>query len=294
MSGLGRLREMLTADGRVLAGTVVLAVFALVAVAAPLVSPYDPLDVFSGLRNAPPGTPGHPLGMDQTGRDILSRVIWGGRVSLLMGTAPVAAAMAIGILLGLLAAYYGGVLEFAILRLMEVLFAFPLILLAILAAQAFGKGMVNAMIAMTLVEIPYVIRAVHAAGRAAMGLTYVEASIVRGARAGHVMFSEILPSIAPSLIIFAMSVAPIFVIFAAGLSYLGLAIDPPTPDWGIMIAEGQQVMQVAPHVATVPGLVLLIVGLAMNLIGDGLQAVLDPRARARRSRAGESGSVTSA
>ncbi len=289
MAGFAGLREIVLGDHRVVVGTLVLVVFAVGAVAAPLVSPLDPLDVFGGLRNAPLGTPGHPLGTDQSGRDILSRVIWGGRVSLVMGTAPVAAAMAIGILLGLLAAYYGGVLEFTILRFTEVLFAFPLILLAILAAQAFGKGMVNAMVAMTLVEIPYVIRAVHAAGKAAMDLTYVQASIVRGARAGHVMFSEILPSIGPSLIIFGASVAPIFVIFAAGLSYLGLAIDPPTPDWGIMIAEGQQVMQVAPHVATVPGLVLLIVGLAMNLIGDGLQVTLDPRARGSRSRVRDRG-----
>lgn len=289
MPGLAGLQEIVLGDRRVVGGTLVLVVFAVVAVTAPLVSPHDPLDVFGGLRNAPIGTPGHLLGTDQTGRDILSRVIWGGRVSLLMGTAPVAAAMSVGILLGLLAAYYGGVLEFSILRFMEVLFAFPLILLAIIAAQAFGKGMFNAMVAMTIVEIPYVIRAVHAAGKSAMELTYVQASIVRGARAGHVMFSEILPSIGPSLIIFAASVAPIFVIFAAGLSYLGLAIDPPTADWGIMIAEGQQVMQVAPHVATVPGLALLIVGLAMNLIGDGLQVTLEPRARGRRSRIGDLG-----
>ncbi len=284
MARLGSLREIVLGDRRVLIGVLVLAVFAALAVAAPLISPDDPLEVFSGLRNALIGTPGHPLGTDQTGRDILSRVIWGGRVSLVMGTAPVAVSMVIGILLGLVAAYYGGVLEFLILRFMEVLFAFPLILLAILAAQAFGKGMLNAMLAMTLVEVPYVIRAVHAAGKSAMDLTYVEAAVVRGARARHVMFSEILPSIGPSLIIFTASIAPIFVIFAAGLSYLGLAIDPPTPDWGIMIAGGQQVMQVAPHVATVPGVVLLIVALAMNLIGDGLQVTLDPKARGRRSR----------
>lgn len=289
MAALNGVREVVLGDSRVAGGIFVLAFFVILALAAPLVSPYDPLDVFGGLRNAPVGTPHHILGTDQTGRDILSRVIWGGRVSLLMGTAPVAAAMLVGILLGLLAAYYGGILEFLILRFMEVLFAFPLILLAILAAQAFGKGMFNAMFAMTIVEIPYVIRAVHAAGKSAMDLTYVQASIVRGARATHVMFSEILPSIGPSLIIFAASVAPIFVIFAAGLSYLGLAIDPPTPDWGIMMAEGQQVMQVAPHVATVPGLVLLVVGLAMNLIGDGLQVTLDPKARGRRSRIGELG-----
>ncbi len=284
MAKFSGLWEILFEDGRVLVGVLVLFVFAVLAVGAPLISPNDPLQVFPGLRNAPLGTPGHPLGTDQTGRDILSRVIWGGRVSLVTGTAPVVAAMMIGVLLGLLASYYGGVLEFFILRFMEVLFAFPLILLAILAAQAFGKGMLNAMLAMTLVEVPYVIRAVHAAGKSAMDLTYVQAAIVRGARARHVMFSEILPSIGPSLIIFAASIAPIFVIFAAGLSYLGLAIDPPTPDWGMMIAEGQQVMQVAPHVATVPGVILLIVGLAMNLIGDGLQVTLDPKARGRRSQ----------
>src|SRR5262245_57976320 len=201
---------------RILSAAIIVLFVVVVAIAAPLVSPYDPLQVFSGLRNAPIGTPGHIFGTDQSGRDILSRLIWGGRVALLMGTVPVLASIIIGVVLGLFASYYGGVWEFIILRLMEVLFAFPLILLAILAAAVLGKGMLNAMIAMTIVVVPYVIRAVHASAKPAMGLTYVEASIIRGASALHVMFSEILPSILPSLIVFATSVVPIFIIFAAG------------------------------------------------------------------------------
>ena len=156
---MSEARRILFGDLRVLLGGSVVLLIALVAVAAPLISPYDPIRVFSGLRNALPGTPGHLLGADQGGRDILSRLIWGARVTLLMGTVPVLAAMAVGSVLGLLAAYSGGVVEWVVLRAMEVLFAFPLILLAILAAQVLGKGMLNAMAAMAKTVVPYVIRA---------------------------------------------------------------------------------------------------------------------------------------
>jgi peptide/nickel transport system permease protein len=279
---MSEARRILFGDLRVLLGGSVVLLIALVAVAAPLISPYDPIRVFSGLRNALPGIPGHLLGTDQGGRDILSRLIWGARVTLLMGTVPVLAAMAVGSVLGLLAAYSGGVVEWVVLRAMEVLFAFPLILLAILAAQVLGKGMLNAMAAMAVTVVPYVIRASHAAAKDTMALSYVEAARIRGAGAGTIMFREILPGILPSLIVFAASMMPIFVIFSAGLSYLGLAIEPPTPDWGIMIAEGQRVIQVAPHVSTIPGILLLVVSVALNLLGDGLQDVLDPRIRGGR------------
>lgn len=275
------LRSFLGNPSTLVASIVVSAVV-LLAIAAPLTSPWDPVRVFSGLRNAPLLTAGHILGTDQAGRDILSRLIWGARITLVMATVPVVLSMAVGTLLGLIAAYYGGVLEFVVLRLMEVLFAFPLVLLAVLSAAAFGKGMVNAMLAMAIAMVPYVIRAVYAAAKPAMGLTYVEASIIRGASAAHVMLAEILPSIFPSLVVFATSMIPLFIIFAAGLSYLGVAIQPPTPEWGLMIAEGQQVIQVAPNVPTVPGLALLIVCFCMNVISDRLQRELDPRSRQRR------------
>jgi peptide/nickel transport system permease protein len=277
-----KVAQAIINDRRLLAGLVLLLIPVLAAIVAPIVSPYSPVEVFSGLRNAPPGTEGHILGTDQNGRDILSRLVWGGRVTLLMGTAPVVAAMIIGTLMGLVAAYFGKWLEFIILRLMEVLFAFPLILLAILAAQVLGKGMLNAMAAMAIVVIPYVIRASHAAAKSTLALSFVEAAQIRGAGPLRVMFTEVLPNILGPLIVFAVSVAPIFVIFSAGLSYLGLAIEPPTPEWGIMIAEGQKVIQVAPHVPTIPGLLLLFTSVALNLIGDSLQDWLDPRAATRR------------
>jgi len=274
------LKKFLSRPSTMLASAVVVVVV-LLAITAPLVSPWDPVRVFSGLRNAPPFIPGHILGTDQAGRDILSRLIWGARVTLVMGTVPVVLSMVIGTLLGLIAAYYAGAFDFAILRLMEVLFAFPLVLLAVLAAAVFGNGMVNAMLAMAVAMVPYVIRAVYAAAKPAMELTYVEASIIRGASASHVMLAEILPSIFPSLVVFATSMIPLFIIFAAGLSYLGVAIQPPTPEWGLMIAEGQQVIQVASHVPTVPGLVLLVVCFCLNVVSDHLQRELDPRMRQR-------------
>ncbi len=281
---LAKTVRALGSDRRLAVGGGIVTVLVLAAVFAPLVSPYSPVEVFSGMRNQPPGTAGHILGTDQNGRDILSRLIWGGRVTLLMGTVPVAAAMVVGTLMGLLAAYFGRWLEFVILRLMEVLFAFPLILLAILAAQVLGKGMLNAMAAMAIVVIPYVIRASHAAAKGTMALSFVEAARIRGAGPGRVMFGEVLPNILGPLVVFAVSVAPIFIIFSAGLSYLGLAIEPPTPGWGIMIAEGQKVIQVAPFVPTIPGVLLLITSIALNMVGDGLQDLLDPRAATRKRR----------
>jgi ABC-type dipeptide/oligopeptide/nickel transport system permease subunit len=287
---LGRVAVVVIADKRILIGGAMMVLMALVTALAPFISPYDPSIVFSGLRNAPPGTAGHILGTDQGGRDILSRLIWGGRLTLLMGTLPVAAAMLVGTVLGLLAAYFNGAVEWVVLRVMEVLFAFPLILLAILAAQILGKGMLNAMAAMTITVVPYVIRASHAAAKGTMGLTYVEAARIRGAGPAQIMFREILPAILPSLIAFAVSMMPIFVIFSAGLSYLGLAIEPPTPEWGMMIAEGQRTIQVAPHVSTIPGILLLITSLALNLMGDGIQDALDPRVgQGRHARSARTG-----
>lgn len=278
-----KLKHLLvTKDTRITIGSGVLLLFVLAAIFAPVVAPHSPVEVFSGLRNAPPGTSGHLLGTDQSGRDILSRLLWGGRVTLLMGTIPVIVAMVFGTLLGIVAAWYGKWVEFVILRLMDVLFAFPLILLAILAAQALGKGMLNAMAAMAIVVSPYVIRAAHAAARGAAGMSYVEAALIRGASPGRIMFAEILPNILAPLVIFAASAAPIFVIFAAGLSYFGLAIQPPTAEWGLMIAEGQRVLQVYPHVPTIPGFVLLVITIALNLVGDGLQDMLDPKSGKRK------------
>jgi peptide/nickel transport system permease protein len=284
MDGVLRLRDAALGDKRVLLGGSLVLLAIVVSVFAPLLSPYDPIEVFSGLRNAPPGTPGHILGTDQTGRDIVSRLIWGCRITLAMGSVPVLAAMIVGAVLGMTAAYFGGWFGWLVLRFMEVLFAFPLVLLAILAAQVLGKGMLNAMAAMAIVVIPYVIRAAYAATRSTIALTFVEAAKVRGAGPWLVLWSEVLPNIFASLVVFAVSVMPIFIIFSAGLSYLGLAIEPPTPEWGIMIAEGQRVIQVAPHVPTIPGLFLLLLSVSLNILGDGLQDVLDPRsARASAS-----------
>lgn len=281
----GQVCHGIVSDKRILIGGGIVLLLVLVSIFAPLISPYDPVEVFSGLRNKPPGTPGHILGTDQTGRDILSRLIWGGRITLLLGTGPVLVAMVIGTFLGMTSAYFGGWFGWLVLRFMEVLFAFPLVLLAILAAQILGKGMLNAMAAMAIVVVPYVIRAAHAATRSTIALTFVEAAKVRGAGPWLILWSEVLPNIFASLIVFAVSVMPIFVIFSAGLSYLGLAIEPPTAEWGIMIAEGQKVIQVAAFVPTIPGLCLLLLSVSLNLFGDGLQDLLDPRvARSRRGR----------
>jgi peptide/nickel transport system permease protein len=266
-------------DRMALLGACIIALAALAAVFAPLITLHDPLHIEGNKRLSIPGTPGYLLGADEAGRDILSRLIYGGRVSLVVAVVPVAAAAAISIVLGLAAGFFGGMVEHVIMRPLDLFFAFPRIILAIALAAALGSGMTSVMLALMIGLIPYITRVAYGAVRAAKNLSYVDAARSCGAGGWQIVMHEILPNILPPVIVYSTTLTGLMVILAAGLSFLGVGVKPPTPDWGIMLDGGRRVLTVAPHVATIPGLVILAVSVAFNLLGDGLRDALDPRLR---------------
>lgn len=264
-----------------------LGLFALIAAAAllaPLIAPFGPNDAEPALRLGPPGTPGHPLGLDHQGRDIFSRILWGAGMTLVTGLVPVVCGALIAIPLGLVAAWYRGA-GAAILRAMDVLFAFPMALLAILVAAVLGPGTTNLILSLVIVLIPYNVRVVYEAASSQIALPYVEALRAASTPVPAILFVELMPNVASAAIVYATTVLGSIVITAAGLSFLGLGVQPPAAEWGIMISEGRGVVFVAPHVAALPGLALTLLVVACNLIGDGIRDALDPRTRATAGHA---------
>jgi peptide/nickel transport system permease protein len=264
-------------DRLALIGAIWLILVILISLAAPLISPRDPIATSLKDRLLPMGTPGYPLGTDDLGRDLLSRVLWGGRISLLVGFSAVAGAMTLGTLIGLLTGYFGGLTDSFTMRLIDILMAFPAILLAIAIVAALGPGLQNAMLAVAIVGIPYYTRIVRGAALSIREQEYIIASKALGARSSHLILTHILPNTMPPLIIAATLDIGWMIIFAAGLSFLGIGAQPPTPEWGIMLSEGHKFIRQAPHASIVPGLAIFLVVLALNLFGDGLRDALDPR-----------------
>jgi ABC-type dipeptide/oligopeptide/nickel transport system permease subunit len=275
-----RLARALMADRACATGIVILGVILFAAVFAPWIAPYGPNEAEPQFRLFPIGTPGHPLGLDAQGRDVLSRIIWGARLTLLAGIVPVAIGSALAIPIGLVAAWYD-VLGAAILRVMDVLFAFPMALLAIMVAAFLGPGVGNMMISLVIVLLPYNVRVVYQAALEQKHLPYVEALHAAGTPTRAILFAELLPNVASAAIVYATTIVGSIVITAAGLSFLGLGVQPPGAEWGIMIAEGRSVVFAAPQVAAIPGLFLTLLVIACSLIGDGLRDALDPRVAAR-------------
>ncbi|KAB2698769.1 ABC transporter permease [Ochrobactrum sp. Kaboul] len=268
----------LTRDRLVLASLLFILAVMAVSVAAPWIAPYDPNVADAALRLAPVGTPDHILGVDAQGRDILSRVIWGGRSSLLVSVLPVAAAVLLSIALGLAAGYKGGKLAAFIMRVIDLAFAFPMVLLAIGLATAFGPGLWTVGLTIIFSATPYLTRVVYAEVRAERDKEYVEAAQALGASQSEIVFREILPNVATSVLVYGTTMVGGMIVFSAGLSFLGLGAQPPTADWGRMVSEGSKVLILgSAHVATVPALVIVAVALAFNWLGDGLRDLLDPR-----------------
>jgi peptide/nickel transport system permease protein len=244
---------------------------------APWIAPYDPLQVKSQIRLSPPGSSGHLLGTDEVGRDILSRMLWGSRTSLRVAFLPVAFSLMIGLVLGLVSGYFGGPIDMAIMRLLDILLAFPSVILAIAIAASLGPGLNNAVLAITVVSIPVFARIVRSSVLSVRQLDFVEAAESVGASAPQILMHQILPNVISPLIIYATLETGRVIILSAGLSFLGLGVQPPTPDWGAMLSNGRHVLAVAPHVATIPGLAIFILTLCFNMVGDGLRDALDPR-----------------
>jgi len=270
-------RRALLRDSAAVGSGLVLVLITLVVLLAPWVSPHDPLATDPARRLALPLTSGYLLGSDELGRDILSRLAYGGRTSLMVALVPVVISIVIGGLLGLAAGYLRGRLDTLIMRSMDVLLAFPSVLLAIGITAALGPGTGNLMIALVIVAVPAVARILRGSVLQTSQLEYVLAARTVGASHGRIAFTHILPNVLAPVIVFASLETGRMVILASGLSFLGLGVQPPAPDWGAMLATGRQFMVVAPHVATVPGLLIFIVTLSVNLLGDGLRDALDPR-----------------
>jgi ABC-type dipeptide/oligopeptide/nickel transport system permease subunit len=266
-------------DGLAVAGSLIILIAAGAAMSAPLISPYDPLKAVETLRLAPPGVQGFLLGTDEQGRDILSRLIWGGRVSLLVGILPTFVAGAIALALGTIAGYYGGILDHLIMRALDVFFAFPMVLLAIAIVGIIGPGVSNQMFALTVVLIPYSTRVVHTATLSVKELEFVAATRSVGARDPRILARHILPNVLPPLLVYTTTLIGMMIVASSGLSFLGLGVQPPTPDWGVMVGNGRLVLSRAAHVATIPGVVIIAVALAFNFVGEGLREALNPRSR---------------
>lgn len=265
--------------GIAVAGAVLILAWLLLAVLAPWAAPYDPnfVDVAGRLR---PPSNAHWLGTDALGRDVLSRVIWGARVSLLVGFGVVLLGAAFGTLLGAVAAYARGWAEEALMRVTDLVFCFPPIILAMAIAAALGIGTLNTMIAMLVVWWPKFARLARSLVISQRALEYVEAAITNGAGPMRVLLRQILPNAAgPLIVLVTLDLGNAILVFA-GLSFLGLGVTPPAAEWGAMVAEGRELVQQW-WVATFPGLAILSVVMGFNFLGDGLRDWLDPRAEGR-------------
>jgi len=257
-------------------GAGLLVLFALLAVFAGQVSPYDPIHQdFRIEREAP--SPTHLMGTDEFGRDVFSRVVWGARVSLQAGAVAASIALVAGLFLGMIAAYYRGRTDALVMRLMDVLLAFPYLLLAIGIVAILGPGLLTAMIAIGIVYIPNYARVVRGAVLSVGARDFVEAARAIGARDRRVMWQHVLPNVLAPIIVQATLNVGTAIIDTAGLSFLGLGTQPPTPDWGNMLSAGRSYIIDSPWIATFPGVAILATVLAFNLVGDALRDAFDPR-----------------
>jgi peptide/nickel transport system permease protein len=259
------------------AGAFVLLFAVAAAALAPLLPLPDPDTVDTPNRLRPPLSTRHPLGTDEFGRDLLSRLVWGARVSLLAGVGTAGLAMLVGVVLGVLGGYYTGWIEALVMRLTDVLMAFPYILLAIAIVAGLGPGLRNAMIAIAIVGFPLYTRLVRGVVLSVKQLEFVEAARALGSSDATILTRHVLPQfVSPVLVTFSLDVGA-KILATAGLSFLGLGTQPPTADWGSMLATGRQFVVLSPHVVLLPGLAIFVIVFAVNLVGDALRDALDPR-----------------
>lgn len=261
----------------------ILAVFVLTAICAPLFAPYDPNAQNLVGRLKPPGTVSRNfyywLGSDELGRDLLSRIIYGTRVSLLVAVLSVLLSGAFGTALGLIAGYRRGWVETAVMRIADVFLSIPAVLLAIITVAVLGPSLVNVVLVLALTRWPRYARVAHAQTLATAGMAYVENAVLSGGGNARILFRHILPNIAGTLIVVATLEFGLMVLFEAGLSFLGLGVQPPTASWGSMLSTGRNYVATAWWVATLPGLCLFALVLTVNLTGDAVRDRLDPHFR---------------
>jgi dipeptide transport system permease protein len=264
------------------AGLAIVLLVLLMATFAPLIAPYSPNETDASVFLTPPawaaaGSSAHWLGTDAIGRDILSRLIHGARLSLAIGLAVVALSVVVGTVLGLTAGYFRGIFEIAVMRLMDIILTLPSLLLAIVIVAILGPGLMNAMLAVAIVVLPHYVRITRAAVISEMSRDYVTAARMNGAGHLRLMFNEVLPNCMAPLIVQASLGISAAILDAAALGFLGLGAQPPSPEWGTMLADAREFVLRAWWVVTFPGLAILITVLAFNLLGDGLRDAFDPK-----------------
>ena len=267
-------------DNAALGALAFVVLVACLAILAPWISPHDPDDAVT-IRHAPVLSEGLILGADGDGRDILSRLFWGGRIALLVGIAPTLLAMFISMVLGVIAGYVGGWLDQLIMRILDIFFAFPLVLLAIAIAGMLEPGLMTIVLAITIALIPYISRLVRTTTLTVKEQAYVEAARAAGANNFAIIVKYIYPNMFSPVVVYTTTIIGLMMVVGSGLSFLGLGVQPPQADWGTMVADGRAVLRRAPHVTVFPGLLIVFTALAFNFIGDGLRDALDPRSRRR-------------
>jgi peptide/nickel transport system permease protein len=246
------------------------------AVLAPVLPLQDPyvIEVINKLQ--PPLTPGHALGTDTLGRDVLSRIVWGARVSLVAGFVSTALSLTVGMPLGMVAGFLGGAVDEGVMRSTDIVMSFPPIVLAIAVVSGLGPGLRNAMIAVALVGLPVYVRLMRGVVLSVKEREFVLAAIAIGAGKARLLLRHVLPNVLAPIIVTASLDVGRKIVITASLSFLGLGTQPPTADWGNMLATGRDFITLAPHMATIPGVAIAVTVLGLNLFGDGLREALDP------------------
>ena len=262
-------------------GLVITVGLVLMAIFAPLLAPYDPITQTLAERLRPPGTPGHWLGTDDFGRDIWTRILYGSRITLYIVLLVILTAPVAGLIIGTVAGYFGGWIDQVLMRITDIFLAFPKLILALALVAVLGPGMVNAVLAIALTSWPPYARVARAETLTVRNSDYIAAVKLQGAGAARVIWGHVTPMCMPSVIIRVTLDMAGVILTAAGLGFLGLGVQPPQPEWGLMISAGRKFLFEQWWVATMPGLAIFIGSLGLNLLGDGLRDVLDPRSAGR-------------
>jgi peptide/nickel transport system permease protein len=246
-------------------------------IAAPLITPYDPAQGSVFKRLKAPGFPGHWLGTDEVGRDLWTRMVYGGRLSLLCGVVPVFLALLIGGTLGVVAGFAGSIANTAIMRSMDVLYAFPSILLAIAICGMLGAGLGNTILALTVTFVPPIVRISESVTTQVRGLDFVEAARASGGSALSVLRHHVVNNVLGPILVYATSLISVCIILSSGLSFLGLGVTPPNPEWGLMLNSLRSALWVNPLLAALPGVMIFVTSMCFNLMSDGLRQAMDVR-----------------
>ena len=273
----GTVGRRLSRDKVSMACAAILILIVLAAIFAPFLGLADPYQGSMIRRLRPIGTPGYPLGTDELGRDMLARLVYGGRLSLLIGILPVVLAFGIGTMLGVVAGYFGGKVNTAIMRTVDVFYAFPSVLLAIAISGVLGAGIVNSIVSLTVVFVPQITRVAESVTTSVRSLDFVDAARASGASAVTIMRVHMLGNVLGPIFVYATGLISVSMILAAGLSFLGLGTRPPEPEWGLMLNTLRTAIYVNPGVAALPGVMIFAVSICFNMLSDGLRSAMDIR-----------------